>query len=377
MLRPSRPRPLLAAAVVVLLVAAGAGCSSTLEDAATVDGESISRSDFEDELEEMLGNDAFVEALRQNEFEVSETGSAASTVDTRLSSLWLDTLIDQVVIDAEFDARGLRVDDSHRAQARTRMEAFFTTVQSDPAAPPIVVFDQFDEDFQSRLIERNARAVALAADEVGDPGPPSEQDARDFYDEQVERALEQCPLDKQVWHILVETEAEADAALARLGDGEEFGTVAAELSTDTGSASQGGALGCLVEGQFVEAFESAAVGAPLDEPVGPVESDFGWHVILVRPLVPPYEDVREQVLAQLEQQAADQAGQAMDQVLSEIVVERLRDAEVTVNPRYGRWVVDENGPRVEPPAPPEVREGREPTTTTIPGLLEPDAPTGG
>lgn len=376
----STRRPLFAlVSLLLVVVLVGAGCSDTLEDVATVDGDGISRSEFDDELARMLENEAFVDALREAQFDVPESGDASDAVDARLTALWLDTRIDQIAIDAEFEEQGLEVDDAHRELARTRMESFFTTVESDEALEPLVVFDYFAEDLQEVFIERNARALAVAGADAEPPAEPTESELRDYYDELVETTRGQCPTDKQVAHILVETEAEADAVISRLAAGEEFIALAGQLSTDTSSSTQGGQLGCLREGQFVEPFQNAALAAPIGETVGPVQSEFGWHVILVTPFaVPAFEVLRDQVEEQLTQEREQEAAQAADEALSEIVEERLRDAEVTVNPRYGRWVVDEEGPRVEPPETPETRDGRETTTTTttLPGLIDPEAPPG-
>jgi hypothetical protein len=82
-----------------------------------------------------------------------------------------------------------------------------------------------------------------------------------------------------VKHILVATSEEADAVQARLAAGEDFATVADEVSLDTESA--GGDLGCTLAGDYVDEFAQAAMEAPLNEVFGPVESDFGFHLLMV------------------------------------------------------------------------------------------------
>ncbi|CAN5601412.1 peptidyl-prolyl cis-trans isomerase [soil metagenome] len=82
-------------------------------------------------------------------------------------------------------------------------------------------------------------------------------------------------------HILVRERAEADQVLARLAAGESFQELARTLSQDPGSGMRGGDLGFFGRGAMVAPFEEAAFGAPVGQTVGPVESDFGFHIIRV------------------------------------------------------------------------------------------------
>lgn len=86
-----------------------------------------------------------------------------------------------------------------------------------------------------------------------------------------------------VWarHILVETEEEANDVLARFNAGEEFADLAIELSTDTGTASNGGDLGWFTYETMVPEFAEAAFSAEVGSVSEPVQSDYGWHVIQV------------------------------------------------------------------------------------------------
>jgi parvulin-like peptidyl-prolyl isomerase len=82
-------------------------------------------------------------------------------------------------------------------------------------------------------------------------------------------------------HILVETENEAVAVIARLDAGEDFGDVARDVSTDTGSGANGGDLGCSSPSGYVTEFAAATMAADLNVVTDPIESEFGYHVILV------------------------------------------------------------------------------------------------
>ena len=88
---------------------------------------------------------------------------------------------------------------------------------------------------------------------------------------------------EQVWarHILVADEVTAEAVIERLKNGEDFGEVAAKVSTDTGTAAKGGDLGWFGRGAMVAPFEEAAFALKVGEVSKPVQTTFGWHVIQV------------------------------------------------------------------------------------------------
>jgi peptidyl-prolyl cis-trans isomerase C len=119
-------------------------------------------------------------------------------------------------------------------------------------------------------------------------------------------------------HILVEDETLADELLSELAAGASFAELAEVHSIDPGSAAQGGDLGCFGAGQMVPEFESAAFDAALNDPVGPVESQFGFHLIEVYERqeagVQPFEAVAEQIRAAL---AQEELAELIDQLVSE------------------------------------------------------------
>lgn len=105
-------------------------------------------------------------------------------------------------------------------------------------------------------------------------------------------------------HILVETREEAQQILDDLAAGADFATLASEKSIDTGSAANGGDLGWFTRGQMVPEFEEAAFALEVGQLSDIVETDYGYHIILVTgheaAVQPEYEDVAAQVRQDLE-----------------------------------------------------------------------------
>lgn len=85
----------------------------------------------------------------------------------------------------------------------------------------------------------------------------------------------------QVWarHILVATEAEAQAVLARLNAGEDWVKIAAQVSTDTSNKDKGGDLGWFGSGVMDADFQKAAFALKIGEISQPVKTSYGFHII--------------------------------------------------------------------------------------------------
>lgn len=173
------------------------------------------------------------------------------------------------------------------------------------------------------------------------------EDVTEPTDEEIEAAEEEATLAQTnvcASHILVATEEEADDILNRLDEGETFGDLAAELGTD-GTAENEGSLGCASPTGYVEPFAAAIMIAPIGEVYSEiVETQFGYHVILVTDREDPVETdlpTDEEIIDGLQD----------EQVLAELeewFITSLEEADVVVEPDYGTW--QPNPPTVVPPA---------------------------
>ncbi len=123
-------------------------------------------------------------------------------------------------------------------------------------------------------------------------------------------------------HILVESEDEAKALKAQLDDGADFAEMAREHSTGP-SGPNGGALGWFGKGQMVPEFENAVLGLEKGEISDPVQTQFGWHLVILndkrKSEAPALEAVRDE-LAQTIQQEAIQAH--IDELTQQAQIER-------------------------------------------------------
>ena len=82
-------------------------------------------------------------------------------------------------------------------------------------------------------------------------------------------------------HILVNSEKDAQNIMARLEKGENFEELAKRFSKCP-SKKKGGNLGWFNKGDMVPEFENAAFSAQKGAVVGPVKTQFGYHIILVK-----------------------------------------------------------------------------------------------
>ncbi len=359
--------PLLVGAVALGLT----GCSNKSTDAASMtytDSKGahsihVSDAEYKKQLGQLVGSKQFQTLLKSHNFSLG--GDQKNTTAQDVSTSYLSQLVEQSALDAQFSALKLTITPQARTSATTDAKQEFaldTELQTNPSTGqqtftgPGAVFASFPKSFQNILIDRQARAEAVGAYYTA--LTPAKEHA--LYDE---FATDLCPSGRVVYQILVKEQANAQTILDQLSAGGSFAALAKTKSTDTTSAKVGGAVGCLRKGTFVAPFEAAAYAAPFDKPIGPVKSQFGYHVILVKHA--SYANLRSELSTALQQNPL---------VARDL---RLQSMKVWIDPQFGTGSLAVDSQRgqlfysVTAPKVPAVRTCREdnavcaaPTTTT-------------
>jgi peptidyl-prolyl cis-trans isomerase D len=123
------------------------------------------------------------------------------------------------------------------------------------------------------------------------------------------------PEERRARHILVKASPEAlekaKELLARVkADPGQFAALAKSRSDDPGSASQGGDLGFFARGMMVKPFADAVFSIKDGDIVGPIETEFGQHIIQLTAVRPATEKSFESVRAEIDKEVRlQQAGQ--------------------------------------------------------------------
>ncbi len=142
----------------------------------------------------------------------------------------------------------------------------------------------------------------------------SDEEIRKYYEENQSRY--QTPEERRASHILIPASASAtaeekakakaiaDDLLAQLkANPRKFGELAAKYSKDPGSAEKGGDLGFFGRGLMVKPFDEAAFAMKAGEITGPVETQYGYHIIRLDAIkavqTTPLEAVRAQIIEEI------------------------------------------------------------------------------
>ena len=149
-----------------------------------------------------------------------------------------------------------------------------------------------------------------------------------------------------------EAKRRIDSVYQALKAGADFETLAKQVSQDPGSGSRGGVVGWCSRNQLVKEFEDAAFALKTGEMSAPVQSPFGWHVILMkdRKQLEPFDYHHDNIMKYLEQRGArdavskrilDERVKASDGLLTrEQIIEKRVDSLSAVDPEM-RYLIKE------------------------------------
>jgi peptidyl-prolyl cis-trans isomerase D len=162
--------------------------------------------------------------------------------------------------------------------------------------------------------------VVLERDALAAQQNISPDDVKTYYEQN--KARYGIAEERRASHILVkggaDAKAKADALLAKVkADPAQFEALAKSSSDDPGSAAQGGDLGFFARGLMVKPFADAAFDMKQGEIRGPIETEFGLHIIRVTEIKPgtekPFEAVRAEIEREVRgQQAATKFGESAE-----------------------------------------------------------------
>jgi hypothetical protein len=329
---------------VVGLLPVLSSCSTVSPDAATINSEHVKRSDFQSELSDWEHDTNAQNALSSQGLQILGSGANA-TVSTSFAAQLLGAEIQQKLMGQHLQQLGLPMTAADQTTARQGLAG--TGSGSDQG------FSSFSGTVQQFFVDNSAMNAAFQR------AVASDAEVQKRYDAAGDTYTEVCAS-----HILVATADEAAQVEKDLASGTSFADEAKAKSTDTASASQGGQLldqngNCFTKDdydtQFDQTFVAAVYSATPGKPTQPVQTQFGFHVILVDHIgKAPIANVRSTIAGDI---ASDELTKLYDA------------AKITIDPRFGTW--NANGRRVDPSTP----GLPEPTTTpsTAAGLPSPGA----
>lgn len=173
--------------------------------------------------------------------------------------------------------------------------------------------------------------VELKRDQFAGQVDVTDEELREIYASRADQYASQE--EREASHILIEGDgaearAEAESVLKRIQAGEDFAAVAREVSDDPVSAEEGGSLGLIQRGQLEGPFEDALFAMQEGEITGPVQSDFGFHIIrlddIKAPELPAFEDIRDELAADYR---VEQARSAFDDAIQQLADATFRNDE--------------------------------------------------
>ncbi len=238
-------------------------------------------------------------------------------------------------------AQTYRLDEQQRwlAYATFEVARYLPQVQVSDAQ----VQERYEQQKAQYLSPERLRVayVELALDRLP-PAPAPEAEVLKVIYEADKAARFSTVEERRARHILVNFGADKTEARKRIeglagkvAQGADFASLATSQSDDPGSKAQGGDLGWVRRGQMLEKFEQALFALATGEVSGPVETEFGWHLIKLEEVKPartrPFEDaeVQAELLAAYRQRDAERRYEELSEKIGETAFESPTSLEPT------------------------------------------------
>ena len=185
----------------------------------------------------------------------------------------LDTLISYKIVDLEAKKAGVEVSEQEIDAEYERYANEYGGVEG--MLQMLEQYNMSEEDIRDDL--RNyLLTFKLLSTEI----ELTDAELEAFFNDNMEYFTEAASITAS--HILVDDEGLANELIARINDGEDFTALAKEYSIEDGAVDTGGSLGTFSRGEMVAEFEEAAFAMEVGQvSAEPVETEFGYHIILV------------------------------------------------------------------------------------------------
>lgn len=278
---------------VIALMLVTTGCSSLVGGkwAVKVNGESILIKDYDVRVAEAQKT----YETQGMKFDTEEGKKALPQIKSQL----LDRMIEGKLIAQEVKNQKLNPED---AKVKEQEDIIKKNIGDDA---------KFQDTLkQQGMTETELKNFLTVYEKItADVKAPIDTEVKAFFDKNIANYSQ--PESVTARHILVKTEAEAQAIIVQLKAGTDFAQLAKEKSTEPGAKESGGDLGTITKGKMVPEFETAAFAQKAGTfSEKPVKTEFGYHVILVETHTAATVADFAKVKAQVDQDALNAAKDA-------------------------------------------------------------------
>ena len=168
---------------------------------------------------------------------------------------------------------------------------------------------EYDPKFKAELAKIKDEMLAnFAIEKAISNVKVTDEEVQKFYEEHKSELVGGETVDAS--HILVDSAEKANEILTNINDGKISFEDAAKDYSSCPSAQKGGSLGEFSKGQMVPEFDNAVFNMEIGEIKGPVQTQFGYHIIKLNRRNEAKEIPFEQIKAQLTQKVLSDKQQA-------------------------------------------------------------------